>query len=132
MIVCAFLFAAQIMTLDRLAPGKDGVKLSAVQFTMVALLATLFMLIFERPTGEALAAAFPSILYAGLFSSGLAYTFQIIAQKNLPPALCSLLMCGESVFSALTGFVVLHEVLSVREVCGCVLMFVSTIIAVLL
>ena len=70
-----------------------------------------------------------SILYAGIFSSGIAYTLQMVGQKYAEPAVASIVMSLESVFAALTGWIVLHEILSGRELLGCVLVFVSVILA---
>ena len=87
------------------------------------------MAIFEQPAWSDLAAAWFPILYAGIFSSGIAYTLQIAGQKYADPAVASIVMSLESVFAVLGGFVVLHEVLAPREIVGCVLVFTAVILA---
>ena len=69
------------------------------------------------------------LLYAGIFSSGIAYTLQIIGQRGLNPTLASLMMSPESAFSAIGGWIVLNETLSVRELAGCLLIFTAIILA---
>ena len=66
--------------------------------------------------------------YAGIFSNGIAYTCQIIGQKHVNPTVASLIMCLESVFGTLSGWLILHEVLSAREVAGCVVMFAAILL----
>ncbi len=123
LLLCALGFSLQIMTINHFSPKVDGLKLSASQFFTVAILATVCMLLFEHPEKDALIKAMPSILYAGIFSNGIAYTCQIIGQKHVNPTVASLIMCLESVFGTLSGWLVLHEVLSIREISGCVVMF---------
>ena len=129
MLLCALLFAVEIMIVDHYSPLVDGVRLSRLQFLVVALISTAPMLLAERPTAEALHLALPAILYAGIFSSGIGYTLQILGQENVNPSLASLAMSLESVFSALSGALVLGERLSPRELLGCALMFVSIVLA---
>ena len=129
MLVCALLFAIEIMVVYHYSPLVDGVRLSRLQFLVVGLLSTLFMLLAEHPTMEAIRLGLPAILYAGIFSSGIAYTLQILGQENVNPTLASLVMSLESVFSALSGWLVLHETLSLRELIGCALMFISILLA---
>lgn len=125
MLLCAFLFSGQILAVARFSPRVDGVRLSCLQFLVTALLSTVFMFIFEQPSLPDLKNAAVSIIYAGIMSSGIAYTLQIIGQKDLNPTVASLAMSLESVFSALSGWIILGEGLSARELCGCVLMFAA-------
>ena len=69
------------------------------------------------------------ILYAGVLSSGVAYTLQIVGQKDMNPTVASLILCLESVVSALAGWLILHEALTTRELLGCVLMFAAIVLA---
>jgi len=87
------------------------------------------MLIFEKPAWAQVRAAWFPILYAGVLSSAVGYTLQIIAQKNVNPTLASLIMSLESVFSALSGWVILGQTLTGRELLGCALMFAAIILA---
>lgn len=128
-LVCAFLFACQIMTVDYFAPQVDTVRLSQTQFLVTALLSTVCMFLFEDLSTDSLIRALPSIAYAGVMSSGVAYTLQIIGQQNLNPAIASITMSLESVFAALAGWIVLGQSMTVRELAGCVLMFAAIILA---
>ena len=124
---CAFLFATQILLVDHFSPKLDGIQLSFVQFLTVAVISTVFMLIFEQPTIEQFRLAAVAIAYCGIMSSGVAYTLQIVGQKALDPTIASLAMCLESVFSALAGWLILGETLSTTELCGCGLMFAAIV-----
>lgn len=86
------------------------------------------MLLFERPDFGSILAAWMPIVYAGALSSGIGYTFQIIGQKGLNPAVASLIMSLESVISALAGWLLLHQTLSARELTGCALTFLAIIL----
>lgn len=125
----ALFFSFQILILDHFSPLVDGVRLSRIQFFVVAVISTFFMLLIERPGLGAVRLALPAILYAGIFSSGIAYTLQILGQDGVNPTLASLIMSLESVFSALSGWAVLGEHLSPRELLGSILMFLSIIFA---
>jgi len=125
----AFAFCAQILVIDHYSPMVDCVRMSRVQFFTVTVLSFLLMLLTEEPTTASVWEARYAILYAGCFSSGVAYTCQIIGQKHVNPTVASLIMCLESVFGTLSGWLVLHEVLSIREISGCVVMFAAVILA---
>ena len=87
------------------------------------------MLFTEQISWSAIVSGAIPILYAGIFSSGVGYTFQIIAQKDTNPTMASLIMSLESVFAVLAGAVILGERLSLREGIGCIIMFVAIILA---
>jgi len=129
MLLCAFLFSIQIMLVNYFSGRVDGLRLSFLEMLTEAVLATVFMLVFEHPTREGIMAAMPALLYAGIMSSGVAYTFQIIGQKGTDPTVASLIMSLESVFSAIGGWLILHQKLSVREAAGCALMFMAIVIS---
>ena len=129
LLLCAVLFSFQIMSVDHFSPQLDGVRLSFVQFFVVAVESTVAALLFEQTTVADFSANALPILYCGVLSSGVAYTLQIIGQRNLNPAIASLIMCLESVFSALGGWVLLHQSLSGRELLGCVLIFAAVVLA---
>ena len=128
LIMCAFLFAVQIMIVDHFVETVDGVRLSLVQFAVSAVISTVGMFLFEEVDPVAIGDAWFSIFYAGVLSSGIAFTLQIVAQKNLNPTVASLLMSLESVFAALAG-AFFGERLSVNEIFGCVLVFLAIILA---
>ena len=126
---CAVLFSFQIMAVDHFSPQMDGVRLSLVEFFVVSVESTVAALLFEQPAMAEFAANALPILYCGVLSSGVAYTLQIIGQRDLNPAVASLIMCLESVFSALGGWLLLHQNLSLREASGCVLLFAAVVLA---
>ena len=128
LVMCAFLFAVQIMIVDHFVQTVDGVRLSLVQFGVSAVISAIGMFAFENPDPVAIGQAWLSIFYAGVLSSGIAFTLQIVAQKNLNPTVASLLMSLESVFAALAG-AFFGERLSGREIFGCALVFLAIIIA---
>ena len=129
LLACAVLFSFQIMSVDYFSPQMDGVRLSLAEFLVVSVESTAAALLFETPTAAEFAANAVPILYCGVLSSGVAYTLQILGQKDLNPAIASLIMCLESVFSALGGWLLLHQSLSVREGFGCVLIFAAVVLA---
>lgn len=126
---CALLFSVHILVIDHFSPMVDGVKMSCIQFFTCGILSGIVMLIVETPDINNILAAWMPILYAGVLSSGVAYTLQIVGQKNYNPTVATLLLSLESVFSVLTGWAVLHQKLSARELAGCVLIFIAVILA---
>ena len=128
-LLCALTFAFHILAVGYYATRTDGIKLSCLQFLISGAVGMVFMFIFETPRVNDILACTLPILYAGIFSCGLAYTFQIIGQKHVDPTVASLLMSFESVFAALSGAVILGEHLSLKELSGCILMFCAVILA---
>lgn len=126
--LCAIGFTAHILIIDKFSPFVNGVKLSALQFLVAGILGLIFMFIFEKPTFTAILNDMGPILYAGLLSSGVAYTLQIVAQKSTNPTVASVIMSLESVFAAISG-ALFGEVMSGKEITGCVLMFAAVILA---
>lgn len=128
-LLCAVGFAVQILLIDRFSPRTDPVKLACGQFLVTALLSTLPALVLEHPHPAGLAQAWVSITYAGILSSGVAFTLQAVAQRNCDPTVSSLVMCLESVFSALFGWLLLGQRLSPRELLGCAFMFIAIVLS---
>lgn len=126
---CALFFAVQIMLVDYFAPKTDGVQLSFMQFVVSGILSMLLTLMFETPDLQDILRAAAPILYAGVLSSGVAYTLQIIGQKYAEPVIATLLMSLESVFSMLGGIVVLQQIPTGREVFGCCLVFFAVVVS---
>lgn len=127
---CAFFFSIHIMVIDHFTAGKvDGVRMSCVQFLVAGIMAIVLMFLFEEPTLASIWDARVSILYAGVMSCGVAYTLQILGQKDTDPTTATLLMSLESVFAALSGWVLLHESLSLKEIFGCAMVFAAVILA---
>ncbi len=129
LLLCAVLFSFQIMAVDHFSPQMDGVRLSLVEFFVVSVESTVAALLFEQPAMAEFVTYAGPILYCGVMSSGVAYTLQILGQRDLNPAVASLIMCLESVFSALGGWLLLHQNLSFRESTGCVLLFAAVVLA---
>ena len=126
---CALAFAVQILAVDIFANQVDCLRLNCISAFLCAALSGLVVLFAESPTWDGIQSCFGSIAYAGILSTGIAYSLQIIGQKDLPPATASLLMSLESVFAVLSGWLVLHEQLTFYEGLGCVLVFVAVILS---
>ena len=129
-LICAIFYAVQIMLIDKyLEDGTSGVQLSFMQFFIAAIISVIAMFIFEQPNLADIKTAAPSLLYSGIMSCGVAYTFQIIGQKHANPVIASLLMCMESVFAVIAAAIVLHQGMSLKEVAGCIIMFAAIILS---
>lgn len=128
LLICALLFAVQILAVDHFSPLVDGVRMSCIQFLVCGLLSVIPMLCTET-FGAGGAAAWIAILYAGVFSCGVGYTLQIVGQDGLNPTVASLIMSLESVFSVIAGWLILDQRLGLRELLGCVLIFAAIILA---
>ncbi|EOS75269.1 hypothetical protein C817_04404 [Dorea sp. 5-2] len=127
--VCAIVFSLHILVIDYFSPKVDGVKMSCIQFFVCGIVSLPFMFVLETPKVGAMLEGWMPLLYAGVLSCGVAYTLQIIGQKNVHPAIASLILSLESCFSVLAGWIVLGERLSAKESIGCVLMFAAIILA---
>lgn len=128
-LACAVFFTIQIMLIEKFAPDCDGIKLSCVQFASSGIISIVLMFIFEHPQWSAIKQAAIPILYSGIMSCGFAYTFQILGQKHCEATIASLLMCMESVFAVLASAILLHQVLSLREILGCSIMFGAILVS---
>lgn len=126
---CSFLYTGQILAIDHYNPFVDGVKMSCIQFLTGGMLGAICMFLFESPNMAMILNAAGPILYTGIMSTGVGYTLQILGQKGLNPTVAALIMSLESVFSALSGYLFLHQVLTTRELIGCVLMFIAIVLA---
>ncbi len=125
---CAFFFAVQILVIDFFVQEVDGVLLSCVQFAVDGILSLIAAFLFEKPDFPALFRGWIPLLYTGILSCGVAYTLQILGQKNLHPTVASLLMSLESAFAVLGGWLILHERLTRRELLGCALMLAAVLL----
>lgn len=128
-LVCAVLFAVHILIIDRYSPHVNGVALSSIQFFVCAVLSLVAAVIFEDISFADIIRAAVPILYAGVCSCGIAYTLQIIAQKDTDPTVAALLMSLESVFSVLFGWLLLREQLTVSEYAGCAVVFLAVVLS---
>ncbi len=129
-LICAVIFALHIIAIDAYSPKCDGVRMSCVQFITAFLLNTVLALVFERGTSLPLVlSAMPALLYLGVCSSGIAYTLQIVGQKDANPAVASIILSLESVFGVIGGALFMNEVLTDREYLGCAIVFIAVIIS---
>ena len=126
---CALSFAVQITLIDVLAGDLDGLRLNCIQSLVASLLSIPLMLLTETPTMSTILLCWLPICYAGILSSGVAYSLQIIGQNDLDPTAASLIMSLESVFAALFGWLLLHEVMNPTELCGCLLVFAAVVLS---
>lgn len=129
LLACAFMFSLQIMVVDHYVENANPVLMSLIQFATCATVCGIGMLAFEAPQLSNILAAYVPILYTGVLSSGVAYTLQIVGQRNVEATLASLIMSLESVFAALAGWFILKVALESKEIIGCVLVFIAIIIA---
>ena len=128
-LLCAFCFSAHILVIDYFTEKVDGVEMSCVQFLVCTILSAAGMLATETPSISAVVQCAGPLLYVGIFSSGVAYTLQILAQKGSNPTVVSLLLSLESVFAVLAGAVILGDQMSGKEYFGCVLMLAAVVLA---
>lgn len=129
-LICAVCFAGHIITIDYFnSKNCDGMLMSCIQFFTAGVLSGIMMFVFEQPQLSDLWMARFDVLYAGVMSSGVAYTLQIIGQRYTKPTLATLLMSLEAVFAAISGWILLGQGLSPVELCGCALVFAAVILA---
>ena len=129
-ITCALIFSFHILVIDRYAPKCDCIRLSCIQFMTAAVLTTAGSLVFREPwIWKNIRSALPFLLFCGVGSGALAFTFQMICQKYLHPVTATLLMSLESVFAVLGGWLFLNEVLTPRELSGCAVIFLAVILS---
>ncbi|MBR3927423.1 MAG: DMT family transporter [Clostridia bacterium] len=127
--LCAFAFAMQIIVVDEVVGRVDPIRLSCVQFLVCGVLSSVCAVIFDKPQLSDILNAWAPILYMGVVSSGIAYTLQILGQARCKPVVASLVMSMESVFSAIFGFLILNQAMSVKEFIGCGLMLAAVVLA---
>lgn len=129
LICSAVFFALHIIFVDRFAKDVNSVLLSFIQYLTGGAIALVLAFVFDDMDFTMIAKSVPSILYTGILSTGVAYTLQIIGQKNTEPAVASLILSLESVVSVIGGYLILHETLSTVEIIGCIFMFIGVVIA---
>ena len=128
-LVCAVCFAVHILVIDHFTAFCDGVKLSCLQFLFAGTWSTILALFFDTISLQVLLNCIWPLLYVGVFSCGVGYTLQILAQKDSNPTVVTILLSLESVFAVIAGAVVLHQQMTAREYLGCVLMFAAVVLA---
>ncbi len=127
--LCAVGFTGHILVIDHFSPKVDCVKMSCIQFFVSGALSLLCMAFFEQPTAAGIARGVVPILFTGVFSGAMGYTLQMLAQRDTDPTIASLLMCLESVFAVLAGWVLLGDLLTPRELLGCTAMMAGIVLA---
>ena len=129
MLVCAVMFAVQILVVGHFAADVDAVRLNCIQAGVCAIASAVVTAFTEEVHITNLLNCWLPLCYAGLLSMGAAYSLQIIGQKNVEPTAASLIMSLESVFAALFGWLLLKETMSLTEISGCILMFTAVILS---
>ena len=131
-LLCAALFAVQILVVDRFAPGSDLLRFSLVQMSVAGLVALPFVFLpgeVARASWTGLVKGIPALIWLGVISSGIAYTLQNLGQAKVPAAYASIIMSLEGVFAAIFGWLILGDVLTVRQLSGCALVFAAVILS---
>lgn len=121
-LVCAVLWAAQILVVDHVASRGDPIRIACLQFGVCALLSMVAAVLFEKLSVDAIKAGAGAVAYAGLLSVGVAFTLQVVCQKRCPPGPAAVIMSLEAVFAGLAGYLVLKQTLTPRALLGCALM----------
>lgn len=129
LVASALCFAGHILVVDHFASRVDCLRMSCLQFFVASVLCFGVAAITETPTWQGVRGALIPILYAGVLSGAVGYTLQIIAQRDTAPTIASLLMCLESVFAVLFGWLILGDVLTPRELLGCAVMLAGIVLA---
>ena len=136
LLICSIIFSFHIIMVDKAnSKGVDGVVVSSVQFYTAAVLSAFFVVPVDgwvydmMPNWSLIQSALPALCYSGFMACGVAYTLQIVGQKDVNPTVASLIMSLESVVSAISGFLILHQKLSVDEIVGCFIMFAAILLA---
>lgn len=127
---CALMFSLQITAVDKYGHTVDAFRLNALQSLVCAVLSGILMFFTNStPSWQDISQCAWPVIHTGVFSMGLAYGLQIVGQRNLPPAIATLIMSLESVFAAIFGVLFLQERMTVSELFGCGLMFCAVLIA---
>ena len=128
-LICAVCFAVHILVIDHFTAYCDGVRLSCLQFLFAGVISTVCMFLFEDVDFAAIWGCILPLLYVGIFSCGVGYTLQILAQKGSNPTVVTILLSLESVFAVIAGAIILKQQMSVREYIGCGVMFAAVLLA---
>lgn len=126
---CAVCYAFQIMGVELFGEGLDGIRLNCVQVLVTFVLSAVCMAAMETFRMADVYAAMGAIAYAGILSTGVAFTLQIVGQKDLEPTAASIIMSMESVVAVICGALILKETMTAWEISGCVLMFIALLIS---
>lgn len=127
-IICAVFFAGQILFIDKFVGKVDAVKLSCAQFLIAGIINLIIMFLIEKPDMASILGCSGALLYSGIMSCGVAYTLQVVGQKYAEPASASIIMSFESVFAAISGWIILGEVMKISQILGCAFMFLAIVL----
>jgi len=129
-LISSLIFPVHILVIDYFSPRCDGVRMSCIQFFVAFVINTVFALIFESPVDfSAISVSLAPLIYLGVASSGIAYTLQIIGQRNVDPSVASILLSLESVFGVLGTAIILGSRLEPREYIGSSIVFVAVVLS---
>ena len=128
-LISAFFWAAHVLWISRVSPRTDPIQLAFFQFMLCSILSLITAFVIEVSIFQNIVDAAIPLLYAGILSVGIAYTLQIVAQREVHPANAAIIMSLEAVFAVIGGLIVLNETIAFRGLLGCTLMFAGTIIS---
>lgn len=129
LLLCALGYSIQILVIDKFSKGVDAIKFSSIQFAVATIIGFVFTIIFGNIDFDLILKALPSILYLGIISSGVAYTVQVYAQKDVNVNIACIIMSLESVFSLFFGMVIINEKHGFIELLGCLFILIAVILA---
>ncbi len=127
-LLCAVFWSVHIMFIDHFIKKIDALELSFFQFVTCAVLSISFAFMFEKTTVESVSQALIPLLYGGFCSVGIAFTLQVVGQKNAKPSHAAIILSMEAVFAAIGGFIILGETLGLRALFGCALMLAGMLL----
>ncbi len=128
-LACAVFYALHIMVVAHFVTRIDSIVFSFIQFLICGILSLAAAFIFEEPSITSVGEAWIPILYGGIMSVGVAYTLQVVAQKDVPAGHAVIILALEGAFAALGGGLILHEILSSRELIGCIFLFAGMLLS---
>jgi drug/metabolite transporter (DMT)-like permease len=128
-LLSAFMWAAHVLWISWLSPRMNPVLLASIQFAICSVISLLTAIVIEPIALEAIRMAAVPILYGGLLSVGIAYTLQVVAQRDAHPAHASIILSMEGAFAVLAGWLILSETMGTRELAGCALMLAGMILS---
>ncbi|MCK5311406.1 MAG: DMT family transporter [Desulfobacteraceae bacterium] len=128
-LLCSFCFAGHVLVIANYAKQYKAIHLSFIQSLIVSIVSLIIAFFIEDVNIEGIINAAIPIFYGGVFSSAIAYSLQIYGQKRSHPAHASIIMSFESVFAALTGWIILNEIFTGRAIFGCVLILIGMLVS---
>lgn len=126
---CALCYSFQILFVEFYGAQQDVLRLNCIQVLVTFLLSSVCMFATETFRMEDVYSAFGALAYAGILSTGIAFTLQLVGQKDLDPTPAAVIMSMESVVAVICGAVILKETMTSLEIAGCVLMFIAVILS---